>query len=71
MAGRRKAWEALTAAYRKRLERGGIGKAQYEGGASLRAARGHAQTPEHPVQAYKSVDKYQRYMQRQKAAHLR
>jgi hypothetical protein len=43
----RKSWGALTPAYRRRLERGGVSQSAYESGASLKAARGHARTPEH------------------------
>ncbi len=35
-------WNALTPAYKKRLERSGLTKSKYESGADLRAARGHA-----------------------------
>lgn len=41
----RKPWEQLTPGYRARLERGGIGKAQHESGATLAKARGH-KTPQ-------------------------
>jgi len=41
MASRRKQWEDLTPTYRKRLERGGITKSQYESGVSVAKARGH------------------------------
>ena len=40
-------WSALTPAYRARLERSGISRRDYESGASVQAARGHATTPEH------------------------
>jgi len=43
----RKGWDALSDAYRSRLERQGIGKAAYESGTSLHGARGHtSQTSE-------------------------
>jgi hypothetical protein len=45
----RKGWDALSAQYRKRLEKGGISRADYTAGRSLSKARGHAQTPEHPT----------------------
>ena len=35
-------WNSLTPDYRRRLERNGLTKSKYEGGADLRAARGHA-----------------------------
>jgi len=44
----RKGWESLSPAYRNRLERGGISKAAYERGESIKSARGHSQTPERP-----------------------
>ncbi len=34
-------WGALSASYRRRLERGGVGQSAYESGASLSNARGH------------------------------
>jgi predicted ATPase len=36
----RKGWEQLSVGYRRRLERGGIGKTDYDAGASLDKARG-------------------------------
>jgi hypothetical protein len=47
----RKGWASLSANYRARLEKAGISKRDYEQGQSIRAARGHAQTPERPSQA--------------------
>lgn len=41
MAVRRKGWDDLSVAYRRRLERGGITRAGYETGEKLGAARGH------------------------------
>ena len=38
---RRKNWESLSDTYRKRLQRSGIGKTEYESGRSLARARGH------------------------------
>lgn len=38
---RRKGWEQLSEGYRARLSRGGISRSEYEGGASLKSARGH------------------------------
>ena len=37
----RSSWQNLSLAYRKRLERGGITKHDYESGVSLTKARGH------------------------------
>src|SRR2546430_1005378 len=42
----RKPWDALSSAYRKRLEAAGIGRFQHAMGAILRGARGHGETPE-------------------------
>ena len=44
----RKGWDSLKPDYRKRLERNGISKTDYERGASIKAARGHEKTPERP-----------------------
>jgi hypothetical protein len=44
----RKAWEALSEPYRRRLESKGIGRFQHAGGGDLRGARGHGETPERP-----------------------
>jgi len=60
MANRRD-WSALSADYRSRLERKGITRTQYESGVSLKAARGHKYTPEHPEEAIKNPQKYKRY----------
>lgn len=54
----RKGWAQLSADYRKRLEKGGITKTKYEAGESIRAARGHLNTPERPRQA-KNFPSYQ------------
>jgi len=55
----RKGWESLKLDYRKRLERGGISRAAYERGESIKSARGHAQTPERP--SLSSPTKYPKY----------
>jgi len=44
----RKGWDQLKPDYRKRLERNGISKIDYERGDSIKAARGHERTPERP-----------------------
>lgn len=44
----RKGWDSLAPGYRARLERGGVSRAGYERGESIKSARGHAKTPEHP-----------------------
>jgi hypothetical protein len=61
MAGRRN-WDALSAGYRKRLQSAGITRRQYESGASLEKARGHAETPERPERAEKNPTKYAKYV---------
>jgi hypothetical protein len=58
---KRRDWNALSNAYRSRLTRNGITKAAYESGADLSAARGHANTPEHPEDAIHNQSKYQKY----------
>jgi hypothetical protein len=44
----RKPWDALSSAYRKRLEAAGISRLQHAAGAGLREARGHREAPERP-----------------------
>lgn len=63
MASRR-SFDSLSDAYRRRLERGGIGRTQYERGDSLKAARGHKAgvTPEHPSDVKNNSREYGRYM---------
>jgi len=63
MAGRR-VWSALSQSYRTRLQRNGITKAQYESGMSLKAARGHAQTPESPREYARNPNKFTAYRNR-------
>ena len=41
-------WEALKDTTRRRYERAGISRSDYMSGMSLKAARGHANTPERP-----------------------
>ena len=57
----RRQWSNLSATYRKRLERGGITKRSYEAGESLKEARGHRHTPEHPLEAMRNPQKYPTY----------
>ncbi len=45
MANRRTGWSKLTADYRRRLERTGITRRQWERGADLRSSRGHRPPP--------------------------
>lgn len=46
----RKPWSQLTPTYRARLEKAGLTETSFNAGASIRKARGHAQTPERPAQ---------------------
>jgi hypothetical protein len=56
-------WESLSPTHRGRLSRNGITKTAYESGVSLKAARGHASTPEHGVrEALKNPTKYKKYL---------
>jgi hypothetical protein len=65
VAVRRRAWETLSAPYRKRLQRHGITKSQYENGRPLSGARGHAATPEHGLKsARKHPKKYGDYIRK-------
>lgn len=63
----RRGWDNLSAQYRARLQRSGTTRRQYESGASLRKARGHAQTPEHPGQGVSRPEFQPYYQQRQTA----
>lgn len=65
MAARR-VWENLSPGYRKRLERNGITKNLYERGLrSLKAARGHANTPEHGLtEARKHPARFREYLRK-------
>jgi hypothetical protein len=55
-------WEGLSGSYRSRLERSGVTRADYESGASVTAARGHAKTPERPERAAKNAERYPEYV---------
>lgn len=54
-------WEGLDENYRARLERKGIDRAAYESGVSLKAARGHRETPERPQEAARRPDEFRAY----------
>lgn len=62
-------WNNLSPAYRARLQQAGITKGDYESGAPLAKARGHAKTPEHPQRAEtpNNRQKYKEYLQRRAA----
>lgn len=66
MKGRRKGWDNLSPAYRRRLEKGGVGRAQYESGAPIRSARGHAKTPESPTEYAKNPGRFKEYREKRK-----
>jgi hypothetical protein len=64
-AGRPKAGRLLSAAQQRRYEKRGITRSAYESGVSVKAARGHAQTPEHGLgQALRNPARYKSYIQR-------
>lgn len=57
------AWNALSPAYRGRLERSGITRSKYVSGESLSSSRGHSKTPEHGIKdAIKRPEKYKDYI---------
>lgn len=58
----RRSWDSLSGSYRARLERGGVSRSDYESGASLSKARGHAKTPEHPSDAGRNPERYRDYL---------
>jgi hypothetical protein len=61
-------WSGLSDNYRKRLEKAGVTRQEYESGAKLEKARGHGQTPEHPERLKTpeegKEDKYKRYREK-------
>lgn len=63
----RREWEQLSSAYRARLTRAGITSDVYNAGGSLKAARGHATTPERPERAFRHPDLYSEYLRRRVA----
>jgi hypothetical protein len=58
----RKPWASLSEGYRERLARKGITEASHSSGASLKKARGHENTPEHPSEAITKPREYPDYM---------
>lgn len=54
----RKPWSELSESYRDRLSRKGITPQMHAAGESIRAARGHAKTPEHPQEGLKEPEKF-------------
>jgi len=63
-AHRRRSWDSLSAMYRRRLEKNGIGRTSYQAGVPLSGARGHAGTPERPERAERKPDSYRGYLRR-------
>lgn len=63
---KRKGWDELSETYRRRLSRNGVTRAGYESGSSIKAARGHANTPERPEDAYttRGKQRFKRYLER-------
>jgi hypothetical protein len=46
---KRKGWNDLSPGYRERILKAGLTREDFESGASIKKARGHANTPERPV----------------------
>lgn len=55
-------WDSLSSGTQRRYERNGVSRAEYEAGVSLKAARGHAETPERPSEALKNPERYESYV---------
>lgn len=51
----RKSWSELSPSYQNRLLKKGIGAREHAAGASIKAARGHASTPEHNIWRKKAL----------------
>jgi hypothetical protein len=67
----RQPWGSLSESYRARLERAGITPQMHEQGISIREARGHAKTPEHPQEAARHPSKFEEYVrERQRLLNL-
>lgn len=62
----RKGWDSLSPNYRRRLEKAGLSKSDYESGVSLSKARGHAKTPEHGVKNVNKAKYPEYFSQREK-----
>jgi hypothetical protein len=62
----RRGWLSLSEKYRRRLERAGIGRREYESGASLKTARGHSTTPESIREYQNNPSRFKEYRQRRK-----
>jgi hypothetical protein len=60
----RKPWASLSEAYKGRLARKGITPQMHAAGEAIRAARGHAKTPEHPSEGVRKPKEFPGYMKR-------
>jgi hypothetical protein len=58
MAGQRQPWGSLSPSYRDRLSKAGITPQMHAAGESIRAARGHEHTPEHPQEGIKDATRF-------------
>lgn len=67
MASQRKPWESLSEAYRNRLEKAGITAREHAQGASIKTARGHARTPEHPREGIQKPEKFKDWFDQREA----
>lgn len=67
MTTQRKPWESLSEAYRGRLERQGITAREHAQGASIKAARGHERTPEHPREGIQKPEKFKDWFDQREA----
>ena len=63
----RRSWESLSESYRSRLERGGITPAMHRAGESIRSARGHQNTPEHPREGIEKPEKFKDWFDNRQA----
>lgn len=56
-------WDSLTPAYRQRLARAGITQRKYLAGDPLKAARGHARTPENRMEVVRHPERFGGYIE--------
>jgi hypothetical protein len=55
-------WDSLSSSTQHRYSRAGVSRSYYESGGSLKAARGHASTPERPEQAARHPERFESYV---------
>lgn len=67
----RKPWASLSPNYRERLARKGITPQMHAAGESIRAARGHEHTPEHPSEAGKRPGDFIDYVSERRTLQVR